>query len=84
MQQFKIENRGEFENFIKLMKKITLYKADIDRKSDLIYLLRFQYMAYYHNENPQKKKLCNQWIKCQFLEYKNRNQYRLMTLFDAK
>lgn len=34
-------------------------------------------MAYHHNQDPKRIKLNNQGIKCKFLGYEDRNQYRL-------
>ena len=34
-------------------------------------------MAYHHNEDPKRSKLSDQGIKCVFLGYEGRNQYRL-------
>ena len=61
----------------KSLKKITLYEADNGRKSDLSNFHRFECIAYHHDENPQKKKLNNRGIRCQFFEYKSQNQHRL-------
>ena len=60
------------------------YKVDIDKKPDLSNLHRFGCIAYHHDENPKKKKFSNQGIKCQFLGYKGRNQYRLWDPFGHK
>ncbi len=61
----------------KSLKGITPYEADTGRKPDLSNLYRFGCIAYHQDENLQKKKLSNQGIKCQFLEYEEQNQYRL-------
>ena len=65
------------KNPTKLLKRIMPYETDNGRKPDLSNLHRFGYIAYNHDENPKKKKLSNQGIKCQFLGYEGRNQYRL-------
>ena len=68
----------------KSLKEITSYEANTGRKPDLSNLHRFGCIAYHYDENPQKKKLSNQGIKCQFLVYERRNQYRLFVPFGRK
>ncbi len=68
----------------KSLKKIMLYEADTGRKSDLSNLHRFGCIAYHHGESPQKKKLSNRGIKCQFFKYESQNQHMLWDLLGRK
>ena len=61
----------------KSLQRITLYESDTGGKPDLSNLRRFGCVAYHHNEDPKRTKLSNQGIKCVFLGYEGRNQYRL-------
>ena len=61
----------------KSLKGITPYESDTGVKPDLSNLRRFCCVAYHHNEDPKRSKLSNQGIKCVFLGYEGRNQYRL-------
>ena len=61
----------------KSLKGITPYESDTGGKPDLSNLRRFGCVAYHHNEDPKRTKLSNQGIKCVFLGYEGRNQYRL-------
>ncbi len=72
------------KSLTKSLKGITPYEADNGRKPYLSTLHRFGCIAYHHDENPQKKKLSNQEIKCQFLGYEGRNQYRLWDPLGSK
>ena len=65
------------KSYTKSLKEITKYEADIGHKPDLGNFHRFGCIDHRHDKNPQRKKLSNQGIKCQFLGYKNRNQYRI-------
>lgn len=52
---------------IKLLEEMTLYKADTNRKPNLSYFHRFEYIGYHHDDDPQRKKFNNQKIKCKSL-----------------
>ncbi len=57
----------------KSLKRITPYESNTSDKHDLSNLRRFGCVAYHHNEDTKRTKLCNQGIKCMFLGYEDRN-----------
>ncbi len=61
---------------ITALNKITLYKTWHDKKSDLSYLHTFECIVYYHVKRTHRK-LNDKSLKCQFLNYKKVNQFRL-------
>ncbi len=62
--------------FITALNKITLYEIWHDKKSDLSYLHTFKCIVYHHVKKAHQK-LNNKSLKCQFLNYKKVNQFRL-------
>ncbi len=63
-------------SFITALNKITLYETWHDKKSDLSYLHTFKCLVYHHVKKACWK-LNDKSLKCQFLNYKRVNQFRL-------
>jgi len=61
---------------ITALNKITFYETWHDKKSDLSYLHTFECIVYHHVKRARWK-LDDKSLKCQFLNYKKVNQFRL-------
>ncbi len=64
------------KSFITVLNHMTFYEAWHDKKFDLNYLYTFDCIVYYHVKKVYWK-FNNKSLKCQFLNYKKVNQFRL-------